>query len=311
MPVSLYAFGCPDSSGAIYLPNQVSAHTAHATLNSSSTEPPVKAACMPWFDLSTNTLKVRDTSNITWIPIWRLTNAGVEPLYRGQPLGPLAALVPTPGSSGYIWANADGTVIVQDVSTPDIPVFSVRTAGMVPGPTAAQADNRASLRADGTWDSAALPYSRRFAGAQNYELGGLPRSSVYNVAIRSILSNAQGLVLQVGSGGTPKQTGYSSMAVRGSSTPPGIATWGFELWDVYPEAYQVIIMGQLVNMGDNVWIWVGNGGRAGSGSEVDSSRGVVTLSGQLDFIRILPSGNPRGTFNARASMNDGSIVVWI
>ena len=310
MPVSLYAFGCPDSSGAIYLPNQASAHTAHATLNSSSTEPPVKAACMPWFDLSTNTFKVRDTSNITWIPIWRLTNAGVEPLYRGQPLGPLAALVPTPGSSGYIWANADGTVVVQDVSTPDIPVFSVRTAGMVPGPTALQSDFRSRLSADGAWrDGPQIFGSREFAGAQDYSIGGLARSEVYRVAVWANLSNAQTLVLQVGSSGSPKQTGYSAIASRSSSSPTA-ATFGFELWDKYDEVRQMIIVGDLVSVGGNFWSWSGSGGPAVGGADGDISRGLVQLSGPLDFIRVLPSGNPRGTFNARASMNSGSIKVF-
>lgn len=324
MPTSLYALALPDVPGAVFLAFLNGVLQAISSFHSGSAEPPVKQACMPWMDLSTNTLKIRDTANVAWLSLFRITNAGAEPIYRGQALGPLATL--TSESRGYLWSNGDGSFTVQDVSTPDIPIFGVGAAGMVPGPTAAQTDAGAYLRADGSWRFGPTVQTRRFAGAQDYSIGNLPRSEVYHVRVYARLSNAQSLVLQVGNGGTPKQTGYANAVSRSyvavaqgvdslssgdvTQSSASTATWGFEIWDQYPEIRPVVIDGRLVHVGDNLWTWVGHGGWTGGGVDGDSSRGTVSLTGQLDFVRILPCGNPRGTFNSRASMNDGSIVVW-
>lgn len=313
MPTSLYALALPDVPGAVFLAFLNGVLQAISSFHSGSAEPPVKQACMPWMDLSTNTLKMRDTANVAWLPLFRITSAGAEPIYRGQALGPLATL--TSESRGYLWSNGDGSFTVQDVSTPDIPIFGVGAAGMVPGPTAFAADAGAYLRADGSWRFGPTVQSRTFAGAQDYSIGNLPRSDVYNVALYVQLSNPQSLVLQVGNNGTPRQTGYTNAASRsfydGSShASADLATWGFELWSQYPDNRQIVIDGRLVLVGDNKWMWVGNGGWIGGGVDGDSSRGTVDLTGQLDFVRVLPCGNPRGSFNARASMNQGSLRVW-
>lgn len=315
MTTSPHILGVPDSAGDPFLRNLNLALQAFATLSASSAEPPVKDRCMLWFDQSTAILKMRNPSNIAWVNILRITDAGVEPLLHGDTITSISTL--TTNVDGYIRALKNGTFRVEDVSSPDIPIFGIGKSGMVPGPSAAEANNGGSLRSDGAWRLGPIVLaSRQFAGATDYALSNIPRSSAYRIALRAVLSNNQSLVLQVGSGGSPAQSGYRSNVSHyyvlgdGSNADDETLSSGFQFWRTYGNPAEIVVIGELVSLGGNQWVWASSGGIVTGNITADVSRGVVTLPGVLDYMRVISAGNPRGSYGNRASINSGSIQVY-
>lgn len=324
MTVSPHVLGLPDSAGDPFLRNLNLVLQAVTTLNSSSAEPPVKERCMLWFDQSTAVLRMRNPSNTSWLPVLRVTDSGIDPLLRGDSITSIATL--TTNVDGYIRALRNGTFRVEDVSSPDIPIFDVGKSGMVPGPSAAEVNVGGSLRADGAWRiGPTVLASRQFAGATDYALSNIPRQTAYRVAIRAKLSNGQPLVLQIGSGGSPSQSGYKCSVSRyyvdvdkGANSlasnqvrngVPELLSSGFQVFRSFSSAQDMVIVGDLASSG-NQWIWSGTGGSVDGGTDGDASRGAISLGGSLDYIRVISAGDPRGSYGDRASINSGFIAVY-
>jgi len=330
MAVSLALGGLADQPGGPFLNELNGAVRAITTFSASSSEPPVYDQCMAWFDLNTNHFKVRNPQNTAWVSVFRITATGSVPLIQGVDTAPLAslasALAAAGTADGFLKRNANGAIVVATMESPDLPTFGVGRSGMVPGVTAAQLDANAALRAQGWKLGQTLVGERVFAGAQDYALA-LPQADRYQASVRVAMSNAQPLFLQVGNGGSPRQSGYQcavsrswvdvnpgeeslrSTSVRQSQ--PETTTAGFQLWRTHGGITQMFIDGSLVNMGGGQWCWQSSGGAITGGLDGDVSRGDVTLTGgTLDYIRVISAGDPRGTFSSRASINTGKIRVF-
>lgn len=332
MPVSLALGGLADQPGGPFLNELNGAVRAIVSFSASSSEPPVFDQCMAWFDLNTNHWKIRNPQNTAWVSVFRITSTGAVPLIQGIDTTPLAslasALASAPaGSEGFLKRNANGAIVVATMESPDLPTFGVGRSGMVPGVTAAQLDANAALRAQGWKLGPVLVGERVFAGAQDYALA-LPQADRYQISVRVAMSNTQPLFLQVGNGGSPRQSGYQCTVSRSAvdvdpganslssnqvrQVQPETAGAGFQLWRTHGSITQMFVDGELVNMGGGQWCWKSSGGALTGGVDADVSRGDVTLSGgtPLDYIRVISAGSPYGTFNNRASINTGKIRVF-
>lgn len=324
MAQSSNILGQPDDSGLIFLQKHNGVLQALSSHHCGASEPPTKIQCMTWFDLSTFTLKIRDPQNLNWHLLSKYENGVLVPCWGGVPITRIATLAPS--VDGYV-RYVSGVPTVEDISTPDIPIFGVSRPGMVPGPSAVASDSRYRLCADGQWRAGLVTVAQRnFGGNKDYGTN-VPPASYYKLTIRAKLSGTQPLLLQIGNSGSPKQTGYLSRATRAelfitqgksglaSNEVYNIEGWttdrGFLLWRQYGGAPEFLMTADLVSHGQNKWTLVGTGGHLGPGqpSDSDSSFGEVSLSGTLDYIRVIAAGSPFGTFNNQHSIDSGSLVV--
>lgn len=311
MAASAFLLGVPDTSGDLFLANVNGVFQAVATCNISSTEPPVKAAGMLWFDSNTGRLKQRNQSNTAWASIYVVRNNKCIPILNDDELTNIATL--QPNVDGYV-ACKNGVFIVEQIDTPDIPMFGVNKGGIVPGVTSAQANGFALLRSNGSWSDPgpALLGSASFAGATNYFLS-ITYSRRYEIAIRARLSGTQALILQIGSGGSPTQLGYTSQATRYDGTGDDFSTStdrGFILYRPTVQAgHDFVANCTLANINGDRWQLTGNGGFTDVSSDSDTCRGDVTLNGKLNYMKIAAAGSPVGTFNNMNSIDSGHMTV--
>lgn len=322
MAVSAFILGVPDTSGDLFLANVNGAFQAVATCNISSTEPPVKAAGMLWFDSNTGRLKQRNQSNTAWVAIYAVRNNKCIPLLNDDELTSISTL--KPDFDGYVSCK-NGVFVVEQIDTPDIPLFGVNKGGIVPGVTSAQSAGFGILRSSGVWTDPgpALLGSVDFAGANNYFIS-VAYSRCYQIAVRAKLSGTQPLILQIGSGGSPTQLGYVSRASRfnilintANSLSSGDIQVGFSestdrgfiLFRTPTSSMEFMMNLTLINTKGNKWQLSGNGGFLASNSDGDSCRGEVTLEGKLNYMKITAAGSPTGTFNTMNSIDSGNMTV--
>jgi len=98
-------------------------------------------------------------------------------------------------------------------------------------------------------------------------------------------------IVQIGTGGTLKTTGYTSIGGYGASVVT--ETTGFTMY-FQGAAYNLDAVMTLYNIGGNDWVCEHTGGSVGW-STVNSGGGNVSLSGELDIISIVQGS---GTFDA-------------
>lgn len=321
MATSNWLLGVPDTSGDIFLANVNGVFQALATCSIGSSEPPVKSAGMMWFDLNDGRLKQRNQNNSVWVPIFAIRNNQCIPLYNGQEVSNIVAVQPK--GDGYLRCK-NGVFILESIDSPDIPMFGVNRSGIVPGVTSAQSNLPFILKSSGTWDP---PGQRRvtdvsFTGAKEYAVGISMQSQRYSVCIESKLSGAQPLMMQIGSGGSPVQQGYRAVASRQSPTDtyndiaaPSISSdKGFIFYRQYPNNVSPVIVlnAELYNPRGNAWVISGTAmsNVAGQQSNINVFGGSTSINGTLNYIRVLSSGSPVGSFNDQNSIDSGYMSVF-
>lgn len=304
-----FPLGPPDSSGLIYVVNNAQCHAAQTTHNASSVEPVEKPQLMFWFDLRTNVMNVRTPDATAWMQLFRVRGNKIYPLQAGAELSPIVTL--ETGKQGYVYATGTGFE-VQEIDSPDIPLFGVGHAGIVPGVTNQQSGLPAALRSDGSWKlGSAEIASRTFSGAKEYPMT-VPAADRYCIAGRVKLSGGQQLMMQIGSGGSPKQLDYTSSAMRAGEDPDS-ETRGFLLWNNYSTIRSMVFSGILTRGSGNEWLWTGMAQNLGSQivQAGDATSGTVTIPGSMNYIRVLAGGSPVGTFNNQNSIDEGWVTVHV
>jgi hypothetical protein len=113
-------------------------------------------------------------------------------------------------------------------------------------------------------------------------------------------------VIQIGTGGVATTSGYSGSSLNHNTTAISAAgfTNGFVPMQALAAANTYQGISTICNVSGNIWVFSGNlettTGSGGFGSS------VITLSGTLDFLRVIASatGSPSDTFDA------GSINIF-
>lgn len=309
MSTAIHVAGVPDSSGLLFLANNNAMLAALVTSFASSVEPVEKAQLMRWFDLTTATMKIRNQANTAWISVFKIRNGQIVPLMNGDELSPIVTLAT--GKIGYVYATGTGFE-VQEIDSPDIPLFGIGHSGVVPGITTSQNGGGHALRASGDWYLGAWSVgSRTFGGDKAYPMT-VPVADRYCIASRVKLSGGQQLMLQIGSGGSPKQIDYQSSAMRAGEDPDS-ETRGFLLWKNYSSIRNMVVSGVLTRGAGNEWLWTGMAQNLGSQSmqAADTTSGTVTIPGNVNYIRVLAGGSPVGSFNNQNSLDEGWVTVYV
>lgn len=307
MPVSPWLLGVPDTSGDIFLANVNGNFYALATNSFGTTEPPTKAAGLQWFDSNDARMKLRNQSNGLWVPIYAVRNNQSIPIYKGIEVSDIVALQPS--NDGYVRCK-NGTFLLENIDSPDIPMFGVNRSGIVPGVTTTQSNQPYKLLSNGGWGEpgpvkASEPIS--FAGAKEYSVGVLP-SRQYSIKIKCLMNGGQALMMQVGSSGSPSQSGYGGK-LSGNGNYHS-SDRGFIIYGTHTSARGVMADCTLTNITGNTWAMTCYGGNLGtSDQEPEVYRGEVTLSGRLNYIRVLSAGSPLGSFNNTNSLDSGYMSV--
>lgn len=323
MATSNWLLGVPDTSGDIFLANVNGVFQALATCSISSSEPPVKSAGMLWFDVNEGRLKQRNQNNSVWVPIFAIRNNQCIPLYNGQEVSNIVAVQPK--GDGYLRCK-NGVFILESIDSPDVPMFGVNRSGIVPGVTTEQSNSGYILKSNGAWDP---PGSRRlgsvsFSGAKDYSIAGFSAAQAYIVSLQCRLSGGQSLMLQIGSGGSPTQQGYTSKASRvspidiyGDQNNTNInSDRGFVVFRPYAESganpATWVFNCSLLNPTGNMWTFTGVGstGKGGVQGSIDNCYGYVSLPGQLNYIRAISSGSPVGSFNNQNAIDSGYLSIF-
>lgn len=311
MPTSAWLLGVPDTSGDIYLANSNGNFLALATCSSSSSEPPVKAAGMLWLDLNEGRLKQRNQTNSQWVPVYALRNNQCIPIRAGEELSNIATL--QPNVDGYVRCK-NGVFLLESIDSPDVPMFGVNRSGIVPGVTTAQSSQPYKLLSNGTWGEPGVSDAANvtFSGAKEYAVAVWPARS-YTVQVRVRLSGGgQNVVLQIGSGGSPAQTGYASRVSRvtgDDSTRSAGSDRCFVLNRTYEFAQELLFTATLNQAPGNRWLFSNTGGTLAVDAHADVGRGEVTLPGRLNYMRVLTGGAPLGSFNNTQSLDSGFLLV--
>lgn len=118
------------------------------------------------------------------------------------------------------------------------------------------------------------------------------------VLLNSSLSGTDGLLVQIGTGGTPDTTGYSSASAIGGVVGTGSAS-GFVIHGGVAAATMIAVMTLgLQTSSSNTWIEGHSGYRTDAPTNVLSGAGSKSLSGPINILRLTTTG--ADTFDAGA-----------
>lgn len=300
------------------IPGNVSAPQVRSYINNSflalyskclsPTPPEDPIAGMEWLNSGTGVLSVRDPQGVAWVPIGKFeaqswipfvatggsTGGGTGGGEDSSLLGPYASLAAGEGFAG----GSAGEVFVRKIVASDLPTFTPSAAGIVPAPTASQSG--AVLRPSG-WSPLFQDFgAKTFAGQSSYVWSGFPPVSQLRCVWEITMPASRVAVVQIGSGGAPKTSGYdaSSIAIE-KGLDAYTATEGFDLWRDIWDLPSITVKGtfDITEISTNSYFFNGFA-RTSGGPNLHHQMGIVTLTGPMNYLRILSSGATPVNFTA-------------
>ena len=256
-------------------------------------------AGMEWINTNTGVWSVRDPQGVAWVPIGKFDTQNWIP-YSGagtgstggggaedsSQLGPYATLAAGTGFAG----GADGEVFVRRITASDLPTVSASAAGITPIPTSAQTSH--VLRPTG-WSPVTQDFgSKTFANQSAYVWSGFPPVTTLRCVWDITMPGSRVAVVQLGSGGAPKTSGYdSNMMVINRDDDPLASNDYFHLWRDVWDLTSVNLYGQfdITEISPNKY-FISGFARGPNSKFLHHQIGFVTLPGPMNYLRITTSG---------------------
>lgn len=266
----------------------------------SPTPPDNPIAGMEWINSGTGVVSVRDPQGVAWVPTGKFegqswipfvaTGGGGGNTGGGEDsslLGPYASLAAGDGFAG----GQNGITFVRKIVASDLPTVSQNSAGIVPAPAASQSSH--VLRPSG-WSPLYQDFgSKSFSGQTAYVWSGFPSVTVLQCVWDITTSGSRVGVVQIGSGGAPKTSGYSaSTKAVNVDGDPTLTVDGFNLWKDVWDLPSITVIGsfKITEISPNRYFFEGTARGGDNKRALHHTIGTVILSGPMNYLRITTSG---------------------